>query len=205
MLLGPVRLALRLLVLVLAGVVVYFAVTLVQVWLTSRHYDPRPAQAIVVMGAAQYNGVPSPDLRARLNEAVLLYHQGYSRLLVVTGSKEIGDQFTEAQAGDRYLRYVGVPERDIIQAAGSDSYENLSDAAALLEPSGDRTILIATDPFHEDRSLAIASSLGLTAFPTPTRTSPIRGWAVLPHFLREAAGVCLGRILGYGRLSSLLG
>ena len=76
MLVGPVRLALKVVGLVVAGLLIYFAVTLVQVWLTSRHYDPRQAQAIVVMGAAQYDGVPSPDLRARLDEALLLYHQG---------------------------------------------------------------------------------------------------------------------------------
>ena len=107
MLLGPLRLAFKILVLLVLAVVVYFVVTLVQVWLTSRHYDPRPAQAIVVMGAAQYDGVPSPDLRARLDEALLLYHQGYARSIVVTGSKETGDQFTEAEAGARVPRDDG--------------------------------------------------------------------------------------------------
>ena len=82
-----------------AAIVLYFAVTLVQVWLTSRQYDPHPAGAILVMGAAQYNGVPSPDLQARLDEALTLYHQGYAHLIMVTGSKEPGDVYTEARVG----------------------------------------------------------------------------------------------------------
>ena len=204
MLFGPIRLAFKLLGVALAVVIAYFVVTLVQVWLTSRQYDPRSAGAIVVMGAAQYDGVPSPDLRARLNEAVELYHQGYSHLLVVTGSKEKGDQFTEAQAGVRYLESVGIPSSAIGQAGGSDSYENLAGAAAMLKARGARTVLISTDPFHEDRSMAIASSLGLTPYATPARGSPIHGWATTPYYLKEALAVSLGRIVGYGPLSSLV-
>ena len=86
MLLSPLRWALRILSLLLAAVVLYFAVTLVQVWLTSRHYDPHPAGAIVVMGAAQDNGRPTKDLAARLNEALILYRAGYAKIIMVTGN-----------------------------------------------------------------------------------------------------------------------
>ena len=78
-------------------------VTLVQVWLTSRQYDPHPAGAILVMGAAQYDCVPSPDLQARLDQALTLYHQGYAHLIMVTGSKQPGDKCTEAESGAMYL------------------------------------------------------------------------------------------------------
>lgn len=200
LLFGPLRLVFRLVGLVIVGLIVYFLVTLVQVWLTSRHYEPQPAQAIVVMGSAQYNGTPSPDLAARLDQALILYQKGYAHLVVVTGSKEKGDAFTEAQAGANYLGAKGVPAADILQAGGDDSWRNLSDAAALLKPRGVTTVLIVTDPFHEDRSMAIASDLGLTPHPTPTRTSPISGLATIPYFLKEAAGVALGRIVGFQRL-----
>jgi uncharacterized SAM-binding protein YcdF (DUF218 family) len=205
MLLGLARVALKVLAVLVAGMVAYLAVTLVQVWLTSRRDDPRPASAVVVMGAAQYDGVPSPDLRARLNDAASLYRRGYAPLVVVTGYKEKGDQFTEAEAGAKYLESVGVPSSAILEAGGSDSYENLSGAAALLRPRGDDSVLIATDPFHEDRSLAIASALGLTGYPTPTESSPIHGLSAVPFFLREAVAVSIGRVVGYGRLSSLIG
>ncbi len=67
----------------------------------------------------------------------------------------------------------------------------------------DGTVLVVTDPFHEDRSLAIASSLGLTPYPTPTRTSPIKGFSTVPYYAKETLGVALGRIIGFDHLSSL--
>jgi uncharacterized SAM-binding protein YcdF (DUF218 family) len=193
----------RLFVLLVLGVFGYLVVTGVQVWLTSRDYAPQNASAIVVMGAAQYDGVPSPDLQARLDEALLLYRSGFASFVVTTGYKEVGDQFTEAQAGGKYLEQHGVPASDIAEVGGSDSYENLSDADRVLRARGDGTVLMATDPFHEDRSMAIASGLGLVAYPTPTRTSPIRGFSTVPYFLKETIAVGIGRIIGYRELSHL--
>jgi uncharacterized SAM-binding protein YcdF (DUF218 family) len=193
----------RLIVLVVLVIVAYLAVTLVQVWLTGRHYDARPAQAIVVMGAAQYDGVPSPDLAARLNEAEVLWRDHLAPLVVVTGSKEPGDVFTEAEASARYLEAAGIPAGDIDQVGGRDSWENMALASGVLLERGDRRVLVVTDRFHEDRSLAIAASVGLTAYPTPTATSPIRGWSALPYYLKEAVGVGLGRIIGFSHLSSV--
>ncbi|HLW44685.1 MAG TPA: YdcF family protein [Acidimicrobiales bacterium] len=202
---APARWALKVVVLFVAAVVTYYVVTLVQVWLTSRHYDPVAAQAIVVMGAAQYNGVPSPDLRARLNEALLLYNDHYADLIVCTGSREPGDRFTESDAGKAYLVSRGVQASRILRVGGRDSWTNLALAADKLRPRGDTDVLIVTDPFHEDRSMAIASDVGLSPHPTPTRTSPIKGTAVIPYFLSTAAAVALGRIIGYQRLHSVAG
>jgi len=201
--LWPLRLALKIVVVVVAASVVYIAVTLVQVWLTSRQYDARPAGAIVVMGAAQYNGLPSPDLRARLDEALVLFHRGYAHFVVVTGSKEPGDRYTEAQAGERYLVFHGVPAADIAQVGGDDSWQNLSEAAPVITRRATTVVLLVTDPFHEHRSLAIATDVGLSAYPTPTRTSPIAGVAAIPYFMKEALGVGLGRVIGYQHLHSL--
>ena len=203
MLLAPLRWALRIVLLVVAALVLYFAVTLVQVWLTSRQYNPRPAGAILVMGAAQYNCTPSPDLAARLDQALTLYHQGYTHLIMVTGNKEPGDRCTEAQSGALYLESKGVPPQDILQAGGDDSYENIADAAPALERHGAKVVLVTTDAFHEDRSMAIASDLSLTPSATPTQSSPIRGWSTVPYFLKETVGVGLGRIIGYNHLEWL--
>lgn len=200
----PLRLAIRLVMLVVLGLVVYYVVTLAQVWLTSRHDEPRSAQAIVVMGSAQYDGVPSPDLQARLDQALTLYLKTkLAPLVVVTGSKQAGDTHTEAQAGATYLESHGVPASAIIQAGGKDSWSNLADAAPQLHARGVTTLLVVTDPFHEDRSMAIASDLGFTPYPTPTQTSPITGTATIPYFLKEAAGVALGRVIGYSHLHLL--
>jgi uncharacterized SAM-binding protein YcdF (DUF218 family) len=198
--LGLLRLALKVLAWLCVAFVVYLVITLVQVYLTGRQYDPHPAGAIVVMGAAQYDGVPSPDLQARLDEAVKLYHQGVAPLIVVTGSKQPGDQFTEAQSGARYLELHGVPSSAIIEVGGDDSWQNLSLAAVPLKARHATTVLVVTDPFHEDRSMAIASTVGLTPSPTPTQTSPITGWSTVPYYLKETLGVAVGRLIGFQRL-----
>jgi uncharacterized SAM-binding protein YcdF (DUF218 family) len=199
----PIRLAIRIVSLLLTAVVVYFAVCLVQVWLTSRQYDPHTADVIMVMGAAQYNGVPSPDLAARLNEALKLFDNKEASLIMLTGGKEKGDVYTESQAGSAYLHARGVPLSDILQAGGNTTYQNVADAAPQLLARHATTVLVTTDPFHEDRSMAISSSLGLTPSPTPTKTSPIKGWSTVPYFLKEAVGVGLGRVIGFSHLDWL--
>ena len=184
------------------AVVVYLGITAYQVWRIGQQYAPQAAGAIVVMGAAQYNGVPSPDLAARLEQAALLWHQHYAPLIMVTGSKEPGDAYTEAQASARYLASVGVPRTDILEAGGRDSWENLSEAAPPLIARGDTSVLVVTDKFHVARSMAIASSVGLTPHPTPTQTSPITGFSAVPYYAKETLGVALGRIIGFDNLDS---
>ncbi len=197
------RFILRVVAFVVILILVYLVVTAVQVWMTSRRYEPRVASAIVVMGAAQYDGVPSPDLASRLDEAEILWRQHLSPTIMVTGWKQPGDRYTEAQASERYLVAAGIPSQDILQTGGSNTWESLSQAAPALLARGDRTVLIASDPFHEARCLAVASTVGLTAYPTPTRTSPIKGFSTIPYFAKETVGMALGRIIGFSRLSSL--
>ncbi len=204
MLLAPLRWALRIVILVLAVIVLYFGVTLVQVWLTSRQYDPHAAGAILVMGAAQDDCVPTLDLQARLDQAAILYHQGYAPLIMLTGGKQPGDKCTESQSGAEYLEMEkSVPKSAILEAGGNDSYQNIQDAQASLLAHHGRVVLVTTDPFHEDRSMAIASDLSLQPSPTPTQTSPITGWSTVPYFLKEALGVGFGRIIGYNHLEWL--
>lgn len=203
MFLWPAKLALRIVLIVVAAIIVYFAVTFVQVWLTSREYNAHRADAIVVMGAAQYDGVPSPDLKARLDEALLLYRAGDAKLVMLTGGKRPGDVYTESQAGVRYLEAQGVPPAALLQAGGDDSYENIADAVAQLRAHGVNTVLVATDPFHEDRSMAILSSFNFSPSATPTQHSPISGWSTVPYFAKEAVGVGFGRIIGFGHLEWL--
>jgi vancomycin permeability regulator SanA len=186
--------------LIVAG---YLVVTGVQVWLTSRHSDPRQAQAAVVMGAAQYDGVPSPDLVARLQDAQSLWDRDLVSTIVVTGSKQKGDQFTEAQASFSWLTQHGVSPADIVEVGGNDSWQNLADAAAVLHTRGLLKVLVVTDGFHEDRSLAIATEVGLQAWPVPTPHSPITGWSTVPYFVKETVGVSVGRIFGYSHLHML--
>jgi uncharacterized SAM-binding protein YcdF (DUF218 family) len=181
----------------------YLAFTGVQVWLTSRHHDAHPAQAIVVMGAAQYDGVPSPDLVGRLQDALSLWQRHLASTVVVTGSKEKTDKYTEAEASAMWLEQHGVPAADIIEVGGNDSWTNLSLAATALQQRGLLKVIVVTDGFHEDRSLAIATSVGLQAWPMPSTDSPIKGWATVPYYAKETVGVAVGRVVGYSRLHRL--
>jgi uncharacterized SAM-binding protein YcdF (DUF218 family) len=98
---------------------------------------------------------------------------------------------------------VGVPADDILQAGGNDSYENVADAAPLLKARHATTVLVTTDPFHEDRSMAIASSFGSEPVAHAYPDVPDPGWSTVPYFLKEAVGVGLGRIIGFNHLEWL--
>jgi uncharacterized SAM-binding protein YcdF (DUF218 family) len=184
--------------------VAYLQFNLVQVWWASRQNQARPVQAIVVLGAAQYNGVPSPDLRARLDHALSLWQAQMAPLVVVTGGKETGDAYTEATAGATYLEAKGMPPGDIIrEGTGRNSWQSLAAAASMLEARHATRVLLVSDPFHDERIALMASELGLTPYVSPTRTSPIRGLAVIPYFAKETVEVAIGRIVGFQRLTGV--
>ena len=125
----------------LAGIVVlgvlYGAITFLQVWHASGRDEARSVDAIVVLGAAQYDGRPSPVLEARLNHALDLYERGLAPLIVTTGSNQEGDRFTQGFTGFTYLREAGVPEADLrIVVDGTNTFEELSATAAVLRNGG---------------------------------------------------------------------
>jgi uncharacterized SAM-binding protein YcdF (DUF218 family) len=185
-------------------VVAYLLFNFAQVWWAARQNQDRPAQAIVVLGAAQYNGVPSRDLRARLDQALLLWRAGLAPVVVVTGGKEPGDEYTEATAGATYLEARGVPPADVVaEGTGRNSWQSLVAAASMLEGRQARRVLLVSDPFHDKRIALMAGELGLTPYVAPTRTSPIRGLAVIPYFAKETVEVALGRIIGFRRLTGV--
>lgn len=197
------RLVLKVVAGSLAAVLVYLGVTATQVWLMSRRDEARPAQAIVVMGAAEYDGSPSPDLASRLNHALGLWKQGLAPRVMVTGGGEPGDRFTEAEVSAGYLERRGLPHGAVQQVGGRTTWESLSQASTLLRSQGVERVLLVSDPFHSARISDIAGSLGLTAYPSPTRTSPIQGFATVPFFAKETVGVAVGRVIGFGHLSDM--
>jgi uncharacterized SAM-binding protein YcdF (DUF218 family) len=193
------RWAFRIALAVVGIVVLYVGVTFVQVWWASRSSDSSPASAIVVMGAAQWNGKPSPVLRGRLDHAVELYREGAAPLVVVTGGKQIGDAVTQGASGYQYLREQGVPDEAIkVEVEGTNSYEELSASALILTRAGaGHDVVIVTDPYHALRVREIADEVGLSAHVSPTDAS-----VTLPELGRETAAVALGRIVGFRRLAS---
>ena len=184
----------------LAVVVLYVGVTFAQVWLASRDDGAHKAQAIVVFGAAQYNGRPSAVLRARLDHAVDLYHRRVAPVIVVTGGRQPGDRFTEATASADYLHTKGVPDNDILrEVSGQSSWQSLAATAAFLKVRHIRDVVLVSDPFHSLRIGGMAAELGLDASTSPTRSSPITGFSAATYMGRETLAVAVGRIVGFRR------
>jgi uncharacterized SAM-binding protein YcdF (DUF218 family) len=189
---------------VVAVLVGYYVVTVIQVWRAARADDARPSDAIIVLGAAQYDGAPSPAFAARLDHAADLFDRGVAPLVVVTGGKQPGDRFTEATAGADYLIARGVPDSAILRETTSrNSWESLRASARFLFPRGVERVVLVSDPFHSLRIRLTAEEIGFDAVTSPTRTSPIRGAAEWRRFLGEGARVALGRIFGFGRATRL--
>ena len=198
---GPGRRWLRwaaLPLLVLAVLTAYVGVTFVQVWRASSEDGARPAEAIVVLGAAQYDGRPSPALQGRLDHALDLYERELAPLVVVTGGRREGDRFTEATSGYNYLRDRGVPDEAIRkEVQGTTTYESLAATARFLREDGIRNVVLVSSPSHSKRLLAIADDVGLDAAVSPAPGSPS-----LRNLARETLAVSLGRVVGHRRLSS---
>jgi uncharacterized SAM-binding protein YcdF (DUF218 family) len=199
---GPFKLILRIISVVISVVIIYFAVTFVQIWLTGHEHSTRHAQAILVFGTTEDNGTPSPELRARLDQALVLWHKGQAPWIAVTGGKRPGDQFTEAGVSAAYLEGKGVPASKILVGAGTNTWQNVKTVVPKLKAHHITTVLTVTDPFHEDRAMAISSSQGLTPFPSPVRNSPTVKHSLWKYYAKETFEVGIGRIIGYGRFSS---
>jgi uncharacterized SAM-binding protein YcdF (DUF218 family) len=174
-------------------------VTFTQVWWASRQSDEVPADAIVVLGAAQWNGRPSPVLAARLDHAVELWEEDLAGVIVVAGGKQDGDTVTQGIAGYRYLVEAGVPEAALrVEVEGTDTFTELSATAVILETEGlGDEVLLVSDPYHSFRAAAIAREVGLRPHVAPTDSTP------RPAYLaRETVAVGVGRLIGYRRLSN---
>ena len=200
-----VRRLLLVAVALLGLVVAWFGGSLWLVHRTGGSDQARPVDAIVVMGAAQYDGKPSPQLAARLDHVVLLWNRGLTDLVVTTGGSRPGDRFTEAQASAAYLSARGVPSSAIRQVGGATTYESLAAVGDLLREQGRRSVLLVTDPFHSLRARLISQEVGLTAYVSPTRTSPVRGGTAFWREVKEAGGVGIGRVIGFERLVRITG
>lgn len=135
-----------------------------QVWAQSHDDEIRGVDAIVVLGAAQYNGRPSPVYQARLDQAAFLYEEQVSPQVIVTGGKRPGDRFTEAEAGQSYLMDVGVPADALLsESEGRTTWQSLSHVAELARQHGIETVLLVSDPMHSERLKRMADDLGFAA------------------------------------------
>lgn len=169
-----VKIVRRILTVVVAITFALWVISAAAVLLWSSRDEARPAQAIVVLGAAQYAGKPSPVLRARLDHALDLWNRHLSSLLILTGGTGSGDTTSEAAVGRKYARRHGVPDSAIlVENEGRTTSESMRAVAGMLEVRGLQTALLVSDPFHMLRLRILARRFGFTPYTSPTQTSPI--------------------------------
>ena len=182
---------------------VYFFVSLLQVWNTGRSADRQPVDAIVVLGAAQYDGRPSPQLQARLDHALELWNLNLASYIVVTGGKQEGDRFTEAATARKFFESSGVASDLIFEEnSGTTTYASLLAVSQVANQLSIDRVLIVSDPFHLLRAKLIANEVGLKASSSSTQSSVIQGGDAFRRNLQEAVGVAVGRIVGFQRVDS---
>ncbi|MBL7495025.1 YdcF family protein [Frankia sp. CNm7] len=181
----------RLVAAFVVAVLIAGVVTVGQVWWAGRQ-DHRPrSDALVVLGASQYNGRPSAVFAARLEHAAELYRAGVAPLVITVGGRVPGDQFTEAGVGVSYLRDLGVPASALLAVPeGRDTLESLVAVAGEMNTRSLRSAVIVTDRWHTLRSVSMARDLGLTATGSPVTTGPAnRGVHTQARYIiREAVG-----------------
>lgn len=150
--------------------------------------DRVPTDTIVVLGAAQFNGEPSPVLRTRLDHAAELYREGIAPTIITVGGNQPGDLYTEAEAGRNYLVEQGVPAQNVVAVGvGNDTIDSLKAVAVQMAGLGSRSATLVSDPTHMARSLAIADRLGIDAHGSPTDSGD--GTQVTAEYVaREATG-----------------
>lgn len=169
---------------------IVYTVALAAVLVTSQHDQRRPADAIIVLGAAQYNGRPSPVFRARLDHAIELYREGYAPLIVVTGGVGRGDTLSEAIVGRRYLVAREVPDESVIaRPVGRSTETSMTAVGEWMHGRGLRRVLLVSDPFHMFRLRLEARRIALEAYTSPTESSPISDNPVLELRYLFAEGV----------------
>src|ERR1700674_5884384 len=169
-----IRVARRILTIGMLTVFFLWLVSAVTVLFWSSRDEARPAEAIVVLGAAQYSGEPSPVLRARLDHALDLWNRHLASLLILTGGTGSGDTTSEAAVGKKYAKKHGVPDSAIlVENEGRTTSESMRAVAGMLEVRGLQTALLVSDPFHMLRLRILARRFGFTPYTSPTQTTPI--------------------------------
>jgi uncharacterized SAM-binding protein YcdF (DUF218 family) len=183
-----------------------WGLALVSIFLFGRLEEARPVDAIVVLGAAQYDGRPSPVLKARLDHALELYNLGYGKKMILTGGVGVGDTVSEAEVGGRYVAKAGIKKENIVlERTGLSTEESMAAVDRLMERQALHTALLVSDPFHMLRLRLLAWRLGVKAYSSPTRSSPIGLGSVEEwrHVIRES--LILPSLIVGNRLDALAG
>ncbi len=193
----PPRWWLRLLVLAVLGVTGFLAITAVQIVRTASLEEIHPADAIVVFGAAEYSGRPSPVLRARLDQALDVFHRGVAPVVITTGGAAADPTFSEGGVGRDYLMHHGVPERSLIaETQGRDTAESALRVAVIMRANGLRSCVAVSDAYHVFRIRKLLEHEGIAPVYVAPRpdSRPHSVWQRSVAVLREATSYLLWRV-----------
>ncbi len=183
----------------LRAVVLLIGSTALAIWWTARQDSSPASDAIVVLGSAQYNGIPSSIFEARLEHAIALYEEGVAPVILTVGGKADGDQFAEAEAGRDYLANSGIPAESLLAVPeGGDTLESIRAVSATFTEQGWSRAVLVSDPWHAMRAERMAEDAGLDAESSPTRQGPaVQTRATqFRYILRETAAYLLYRATG---------
>ena len=159
---------------IIGVVLIAWVVSMAMVDRAGRCDEAQEADAIVVLGAAQYVGRPSPVLRARVDHAVSLWKRGLAPTLILTGGTGVGDTTSEAAVARKYAMSRGVPDRAIVlEIKGRTTSESMRAVARIMDDRERKSVILVSDPFHMLRLSILARRFGLEPYTSPTRTSPI--------------------------------
>lgn len=164
----------------------------VAIYAEARGDEAREVDAIIVLGAAQYNGRPTDVFESRLQHGLDLYNRGLAPVIIVTGGKQQGDTYTEAETGQQWLMDRGVPEGVILmENEGRDTWANIRGAREAARGRDIESVLIVSDGFHLFRAERMADAVGFEAHTSPAPDSPIRPWSgvELSYVIRETVAV----------------
>lgn len=188
------------------GLISYVGITAESLAWTGSHHETKSVDAIVVMGAAQYDGVPSPLLASRLQHALDLWKMKQAPVIAVTGGKRTGDRFTEGDTSRRWLTDRGVPATNIIvESVGHSTWESLENLAPLLNEADVHSVVVVSSSWHVQRAELSLEELGFRAHSSASPDGVLSGSSEKSKLIREIAGVSLGRIIGFGTLFDITG
>lgn len=162
------------------------------IYAEARGDEAREVDAIVILGAAQFNGRPTEVFSSRLQHGLDLYNAGYAPWIIVTGGKQDADVYTEADTAETWLMDRGVPQDAILkETVGRDTWQNLQGAKEAGDPHNIESILIVSDGFHLFRAERMANAIGFESYTSPAPDSPIRPWSAVEfgYVIRETVAV----------------
>lgn len=186
---------------------IYLGVTAGQVLYVASHDSAEqndPVQAIVVMGAAQWSGRPSPVYRTRLDQAFYLWQAGYAPVVVVTGGQGGEGEVTEAKVGYTYLREQGMADEDLLlEVQGRSTWQSLKASANFLAQRQITQVILVSDGWHLARAKTMAERLGMEVTTSAAATSALSQEKEMKAIIREIIALAVGRIIGFDRLDRL--